>query len=262
MDFSTTFTTMKQGKAAQQIVDRVRNAVLAGELQAGDKLPPERELIRLTGFSRAVVREGLRILEADGLIALHAGRNGGAVIERPNTDRFASTLDVLFAFESIGVKEVAEVLRMFEMQIVELAVDRVSQHDIEDLQRTISRIEQDPTDIERVRIESNRFHILLAEATRNRMLALLARIIRQVVIRVNYEPPATNALQIARAHQRILDAIVAKDAVSAKRRALRHLMACGDSMSTEAPSGRLPLAPSNSRLAEALAITPRRRNDS
>lgn len=262
MDFSATFTTMKQGKAAQQIVDRVRNAVLAGELQIGDRLPPERELIRLTGFSRAVVREGLRILEADGLIALHAGRNGGAVIERPNADRLASTLDMLLAFESIGVQEVTEVLRMFETQIVELAVDRISAHDIEDLQRTITRIEQDPTDIERVRIESNRFHILLAEATRNRLLALLARIIRQVVIRVDYEPHSTNAPQIAKAHQRILDAIIAKDGETAKRRALRHLTACGDSMSTKAPGGQLPLSPRNSRLAEALAITPRRRDDS
>jgi GntR family transcriptional repressor for pyruvate dehydrogenase complex len=261
MDFSATFTTMKQGKAAQQIVDRVRNAVLAGELQIGDRLPPERELIRLTGFSRAVVREGLRILEADGLIALHAGRNGGAVIERPNTERLASTLDVLLAFESIGVQEVTEVLRMFEMQIVELAVDRISANDIEDLRRTITRIEQDPMDIEQVRIESNRFHILLAEATRNRMLALLSRIIRQVVIRVDYEPRSTNALQIAKAHQRILDAIIGKDVETARRRALRHLTACGDSMSKEASNGRLPLGSRSSRMTEALAITPRRRDN-
>ncbi|MBV9782543.1 MAG: FadR family transcriptional regulator [Acidisphaera sp.] len=256
-----TFASMKQGKAAQQIAARVRRAVLAGELQIGDRLPPERELIRLTGYSRAVVREGLRILEADGLIALHAGRNGGAVIERPSADRFASTLDVLLCFESIGVKEVSEVLSMFETRIVELAVDRVSAHDLEDLRRTITRIEEDPKDVERVRIESNRFHILLAEATRNRMLALLARIIRQVVIRMDYESHETSALQIAKAHQRILDAIIAKDVETAKRRALRHLMACGDVMSAEAKGGRVPLTDRNSRLAEALAITPRPRND-
>ena len=33
-----------------------------------DRLPPERELIKQFGYSRAVVREGLRLLEADGLI--------------------------------------------------------------------------------------------------------------------------------------------------------------------------------------------------
>ena len=182
-----TFASMKQGKGAQQIADRVRDAVLGGELQVGERLPPERELIRLTGYSRAVVREGLRILEAEGLVALHAGRNGGAVIERPNADRFAATLDVLLGLDSIGAKEVSEVLSMFETRIVELAVDRISAHDIEDLRRTITRIEEDPTDVERVRIESNRFHILLAEATRNRMLALLTRVIRQVVIRMDHE---------------------------------------------------------------------------
>lgn len=257
-----TFASMKQGKGAQQIADRVRDAVLGGELQVGERLPPERELIRLTGYSRAVVREGLRILEAEGLVALHAGRNGGAVIERPNADRFAATLDVLLGLDSIGAKEVSEVLSMFETRIVELAVDRISAHDIEDLRRTITRIEEDPTDVERVRIESNRFHILLAEATRNRMLALLTRVIRQVVIRMDHESHDTSALQIARAHQRILDAIVAGDVETAKRRALRHLMACGDSMSQEGKGGTVPLASGNSRLAQALARTPRRRNDS
>jgi GntR family transcriptional repressor for pyruvate dehydrogenase complex len=258
-----TFAGMKQGKAAQQIADRVRDAVLTGELQVGDRLPPERELIRLSGYSRAVVREGLRILEADGLIVLHAGRNGGAVIERPSADRFASTLDVLLGFESIGAKEVSEVLSMFETRIVELAVDRISAHDIADLRRTITRIEEDPTDVERVRIESNRFHILLAEATRNRMLSLLARVIRQVVIRMEHESHGgTSALQIARAHQRILEAIIAKDVETARRRALRHLSACGDSMSEDAEGGAVPLAGRNSRMAQALARTPRRRNDS
>lgn len=76
--------------------------------------------------SRAVVREGLCILEADGLIALHAGRNGGAVIERPSTDRFASTLDVLLSFDSIGVTEISELLGMLEIRIIELAIERIS----------------------------------------------------------------------------------------------------------------------------------------
>jgi DNA-binding FadR family transcriptional regulator len=89
---------------------------------------------------------------------------------------------------------------MFETRIVELAVDRISAHDIEDLRRTITRIEEDPTDAERVRIESNRLHILLAEATRNRMLALLARVIRQIVIRMEHESHGAGALQIARSH--------------------------------------------------------------
>ena len=88
------------------------------------------------------------------------------------------------------------------------------------------------------------------------MLALLARVIRQVVIRMDYESHDTGALQIARAHQRIREEIVARDVETAKRRALRHLMACGDSMAQETKGGTVPLAGGNSRLTRALARTP------
>ena len=252
---------MKQEKAAQQIARRVRSGIVSGELQIGDRLPPERELIRITGFSRAVVREGLRVLEADGLIALHAGRNGGAVIERPDTDRLASTLDVLLSIESVGVEEINEVLRILETQVIELAVERISAKDVEDLRRTIAIINENPEDVDRVRIESNRFHVILAEATRNRMLALLSRLVHQIVIRMSAKSKKAEAIQIAKIHGRILDAIVDKDIVAAKRRALRHLSACKHSMAEGARGEPVPLAGQNSRLAQALAGTPRRRDD-
>ena len=256
-----TFSTMKQDKASQQIAQRVRSAMLSGELKIGDRLPPERELIRMFGFSRAVVREGLRLLEADGLITLHAGRNGGAVIERPDTDRLASTLDVLLRIDSIGIEEISEVLRYLETQVIELAIHRISAKDIEALRRTITLIEENPDDVELVRVESNRFHVLLAEATRNRMLALLARLVRQIIIRMSYEGAGTEAVQVAKIHRRILDAVIAKDVVTAKRRALRHLTACEHSMAEGAGGGRVPLSSPKAALAQALANTPRRRND-
>ena len=256
-----TFAPMKQEKAAQQIAKRVRSAIVSGELKIGDRLPPERELIQITGFSRAVVREGLRVLEADGLIALHAGRNGGAIIERPDTDRLASTLDVLLSIESVGVEEINEVLAILETQVIELAIERISAKDIEGLRRTITIIKENPEDADLVRVESNRFHVLLAEATRNRMLAMLSRLVHQIVIRMSFETKRTQSLQIAKIHGQILDAIVEKDVVAAKRRALRHLSACKHSMTENARGESAVLSDKNSRLATALAETPRRRDD-
>lgn len=252
---------MKQEKAAQQIARRVRSSIMSGQLQIGDRLPPERELIRITGFSRAVVREGLRVLEADGLIALHAGRNGGAVIERPNTDRLASTLDVLLSIESVGVEEINEVLRILETHVIELAIERISAKDVEALRETIAIISEHPEDVDRVRIEANRFHVILAEATRNRMLALLSRLVHQIVIRMSTKSKTAEAIQIAKIHGRILDAIVDHDVVAAKRRALRHLSACKHSMEEGARGKPVPLESVNSRLAAALAGTPRPRDD-
>jgi DNA-binding transcriptional regulator YhcF (GntR family) len=51
----------------QQVVDRLRAAVIAGDLAPGQRLT-ERELIDRVGVSRTVIREALRQLESEGLV--------------------------------------------------------------------------------------------------------------------------------------------------------------------------------------------------
>ncbi len=51
----------------QQVIERLREAVISGSLSPGQRLT-ERELTESLGVSRTVVREALRQLEAEGLI--------------------------------------------------------------------------------------------------------------------------------------------------------------------------------------------------
>ncbi|MCX7135778.1 MAG: winged helix-turn-helix domain-containing protein, partial [Proteobacteria bacterium] len=50
----------------QQVEDAVRQAIVDGQLQPGQRLP-ERELTERMGVSRTLVREALRQLESEGL---------------------------------------------------------------------------------------------------------------------------------------------------------------------------------------------------
>lgn len=52
-----------------QVADRIREAIIAGELTPGDALPTERELAESFAVSRASVREALRALQAQGLVS-------------------------------------------------------------------------------------------------------------------------------------------------------------------------------------------------
>jgi DNA-binding GntR family transcriptional regulator len=52
-----------------QVVDELRESIVAGRLAPGSRLI-ERELISMTGVSRTVIREALRQLEAEGLVAM------------------------------------------------------------------------------------------------------------------------------------------------------------------------------------------------
>ena len=219
------FEHMKPEKAAQVIARQIRQAVLSGELSVGDRLPGERELIAQSGYSRSVVREALRLLEDDGLIVLQAGRNGGAIVSNPTTNQIVSNIDMHLRLQQTSVRDVHEAQRVIEPLIVKMAIEKGTDEDFAKIRETIELIERNPKDIELVRLQSNRFHTLLGEATKNNVLAIVAGILRQIVIDFRYEGDEKEALAIARIHRRILEAVEDKDVEKAVRRSLRHIHA-------------------------------------
>ena len=57
-------------EVAQQ---ELRQAITGGTFRPGSQLPTEAELCEMLGVSRTVVREALRVLEDDGLVARRHG---------------------------------------------------------------------------------------------------------------------------------------------------------------------------------------------
>ncbi|HHU11395.1 MAG TPA: GntR family transcriptional regulator [Intrasporangiaceae bacterium] len=62
----------------RQIADGVRRELAQGRLQAGDRLPPARDLAEGLGVNIHTVLRGYQELQEDGLITLRRGR--GAVV--------------------------------------------------------------------------------------------------------------------------------------------------------------------------------------
>lgn len=218
-----TFQRSKPAKAAQVVAKQIKNAVLSGDLVVGDKLPSEKNMIEQFGYSRAVVREALRLLENDGLIALSAGRNGGAVVTNPDSSQIMSNIDMVLRMQQTGIKEVHEAQRLIEPMIVKLAIQRATAEDFKKIRQTIELIEASPRDVELVRLQSNLFHTFLAEATKNNVIAIVAAIFRQIIADFHYEGDEEAALAIARIHRRILEAVENKDVEAAVRRSVRHI---------------------------------------
>ena len=55
------------------VIRKVQEMILSGELQEGDKLPPEREMTQRLGIGRPALREGLKSLEMLGLVERRHG---------------------------------------------------------------------------------------------------------------------------------------------------------------------------------------------
>lgn len=93
------------------IVERISAAIASGELLAGARLPPERELAGSLGVSRMTVRQALGALERDGLVRRVVGRAGGTFVSEPRVERHpASTAGLSAELRRQGLAAGAELI--------------------------------------------------------------------------------------------------------------------------------------------------------
>ncbi len=78
--------------AYAQIEERLTEAIAAGDLRPGDRLPPERELSEKLGVSRMTLRQALESLERRGLVRRAVGRRGGTFVAEPKIERDLTAL--------------------------------------------------------------------------------------------------------------------------------------------------------------------------
>ena len=51
------FESAKPDKSSEKIIEQIRKAIFEGQLNPGDKLPPEKELMDIFHVSKATLRE-------------------------------------------------------------------------------------------------------------------------------------------------------------------------------------------------------------
>jgi GntR family transcriptional regulator len=78
--------------AYAQIEERLTEAISAGDLRPGDRLPPERELSERLGVSRMTLRQALESLERRGQLRRAVGRRGGTFVAEPKIERDLTAL--------------------------------------------------------------------------------------------------------------------------------------------------------------------------
>ncbi len=158
------------GSAA--IAARLRRAILDGKYADGERLPAERNLAQHFEASRSTVREALRRLEESRLVTRRIG-SGTFVNHRP-------ALDQSEIAEVTSPVELIEVRLAVEPQMARLAVVNATQRDLERMGEALERVESCGGDREFFSRADERFHLMLAECTRNPLMVWLYRHINDV----------------------------------------------------------------------------------
>jgi GntR family transcriptional regulator len=90
-----TFSDERAGPLYLRLMHRIDGAIAAGELRAGQPLPPEREMASLTGLSRVTVRKAVQALVQAGRLVQ---RRGSGTFVAPQVERLEQGLSILTSF--------------------------------------------------------------------------------------------------------------------------------------------------------------------
>jgi GntR family transcriptional regulator, transcriptional repressor for pyruvate dehydrogenase complex len=206
-------------KITDSILQEIRRRITCGEIREGDKLPNQNEFAAQLGVSRPSLREALHSLALLGVIEQ---RPGVGTVVRAQTPAFlAGDLDLPLISDAQGVQELIEARRVIEVDMVELAVERASDAELNKLQSVLQEmtILVETGRVEEYSKRDIRFHHYIAQAAHNRFLMHLFTAIRQFLdqfIRESFTL-MPEALNISRqGHHAILEALLERN----KRRAV------------------------------------------
>jgi DNA-binding FadR family transcriptional regulator len=113
-DVPTFGERLYQPRLAEMVADVLRRRILDGSLRDGDALPTEEQLLAEFGVSKPSLREGLRILETEGLVTVRRGNIGGATVHVPSSQAAARMLGMVLQSERVTLADLANALRQFE----------------------------------------------------------------------------------------------------------------------------------------------------
>jgi GntR family transcriptional repressor for pyruvate dehydrogenase complex len=214
----------------QLVVERVEEQILTGALKVGDHLPPERELAAMLGASRPAVREGLRMLEARGVLrAVGAGPGSATVITALPSEALTRLLRLHLALSSFRTSDVVEARVMLERRSGELAALHATPEEHDRMRAMLDRMDDPTLPMEAFNELDTDFHVSLADASDNPLVADMTRAIRGAVrdvlleaFRARDDWPGT-AARLRADHRAVFDAVVAGDPAAAADAVERHI---------------------------------------
>ncbi|HEU0027396.1 MAG TPA: FadR/GntR family transcriptional regulator [Ktedonobacterales bacterium] len=161
-----------RGKLFEQIVEQIRERIVRGELRAGDRLPPERELALSFGASRTAVREALKTLAQMGLVEMAPGR--GTVVTDNTSHAMRSSISLMMRVGRLRSPDyLVELREIIEPEIAALAAKRADAAEVAALREAIERMDGALHHSEAYIAADNDFHRTLALATRNPLILSL-----------------------------------------------------------------------------------------
>ncbi len=203
----------------------LRRQITTGEWAVGSRIPIEPELAETLGVGRSTIREAVRSLASIGMLETLPGRG---TFVRSSTPTSAVLSEFLTAYT---LEELLSYRRALEVEAAQQAARHRSPEDVTALQAAVAQTVQPAHcpvhgDGETTAELAARFHYLLFDAAKNRLLAsLYAGINERLAAPGHIERlrHASDAASMQLEHERIVDAVARGDFIDAVHAMADHM---------------------------------------
>jgi GntR family transcriptional repressor for pyruvate dehydrogenase complex len=224
-------TSDRPARLSDTVAGRLAQWIDEQQLASGAQLPTEKVLCERFGVSRAVIREAISRLKADGCVTTRQG-SGAFVAARPGQSSFRLVRE---SPESplISVDEMADIFELrylIETGAAARAALRRTAEDLEQMRRVLARMQEALVVAADAVGDDDAFHVAIAAATHNPQIERFQAFVGQQFSDSRAPTWDADGHRSGRArdaqgeHIRIFEAIAAGDARAARSAAEAHLV--------------------------------------
>jgi GntR family transcriptional repressor for pyruvate dehydrogenase complex len=209
-------------KIYEAVAEQIQRRIIE-DLEPGDALPPERELVRMFGVSRSSVRDAIRKLELMGLVEPRQGSR--TVVCEPSAEALSSPLTSVLLRQRKVVEELLDFRKMLEPPLARRAAQHASAEQLADMDDILRRQEAKLHSGEVAVEEDSEFHYCIALAAKNNMVVKVVDVLMDLLRKTRERSLQTEGRQqkSLAGHRRILAALKRGDALAAEAAMRRHL---------------------------------------
>ena len=221
------FNSIKHTKISEEIADQIKRLIIDGKLRPGDRLPPERELIKELGVSRPSLREALNSLVAMGFLEVKQAKR--TFVKSVTSKMIEDPLFLLIKADAQKIFDLVEVRKAIESWGAFLAAQRASEEDIQRLEGIVQDMKSAVEQGRPWEKQDTDFHLAVAQATHNtiqiHMMSTVYDLLMDYMsaIFAGIFTDRDKARKLFQQHYQIFTAIKSRSSEKARERTLKHL---------------------------------------
>lgn len=214
-------------KLSDEVFLRLKRLITSGELQPGDQMPSERELMDRFNVGRPAIREAMQALSNMGLVAISHGERAKVLqlTAKSIIRQVDGTARIMLASSPGSLEHLKAARLFFERGVVREAAARASDEDVADLRETLGEQRAYLGRAEKFIAADMRFHGQIAAISGNPIYAAVSEAMLDWLKEYHTELLIWSGKEkfTLAEHEEIIDAIARHDKDGAEAALVRHL---------------------------------------